>query len=227
MTSSELSLVHRTLPARRGAPPHPALVVLHGRGADELDLLPIAEMLDPRLFVISVRAPFRLFPGWQWYELLDRGAPEPASFAASQARLERFLDEITGAYPIARDGVWLLGFSQGAMMSGTVTLRRPERVAGTVMLSGYLPFDVPPPDTPPAIRGKPFFVAHGTADPILPLAMGRAARLVLEAAGADVTYHEYPMAHQVALEEIEDLVRWFARYLPASQTPDAAAEEGR
>ncbi len=209
MDPARLSLQHLARPPRAGGPgPHPALILLHGRGADEADLLPLTDELDPRLFVVSVRAPLPLPPGYAWYHLLDLGNPEPSSFARSLDLLALFLEEFLLVYPIDATRIFTLGFSQGAMMAGSLLLTHPAVAAGTIMLSGYLPLGIGLTFDPTKLAGRAVFVAHGTADPVIPVAMGRQARDVLRQVGADLTYREYPIAHYLDPSELQDVATW-------------------
>ncbi len=214
------TLTHRVLRPRTPVEGlAPALLMLHGRGADELDLLGLADSLDPRLLVVSARAPARLGFGYHWYDLLDIGRPEPRSFVRSLELLKRFAGELGELYGADPARLYLLGFSQGAMMSGSLTVLHPQLVAGTVMLSGYLPLAAGLDTDPAKLKGQPFYVAHGTQDPVIPVSFGREAREYLRSVGADLTYSEYPMGHQIALEELEDVSAWLTSRLdtPALQ----------
>jgi phospholipase/carboxylesterase len=204
----DLALTHRTAAARSGEPPHPCLLLLHGRGADEHDLLGLAGLLDPRLFCVSARAPLRApgLPGYQWHTSLATGSPEPVSMLQSLSRLRQLLGELAGAYPVDPERLFVLGFSQGAAMTLALTSAEPAAVAGALALSGFWP----PAARAEALKGKPLFVAHGTADPILPVHFGRGVRDSLRAAGADLTYREYPMAHQITEAELADVNAWLA-----------------
>ena len=200
-------------PRQAAAEPHACLVLLHGRGSNEQDLFGLVPELPKQPLVVSVRAPFPFpFGGYFWYELDERdGAPEDATLKSSLDQLIEFLKDLPSHYPIDPARLFLLGFSQGALMSGCVTLAEPELVKGTVMLSGYLPAEIPLATNETSVRGKPIFVAHGSYDNVLPVVKGRQARMHLEGLQADVEYHEYPMDHQVMLEELQDLNRWFEK----------------
>lgn len=208
-TLDNAALYHRVVPPREAVPGQsPALLMLHGRGANELDLLDLAEELDPRLLVVSARAPFQMGSGYHWYQLLGIGEPEPQSFAHSRSALRRFIDEIIPGFDINPACLFLLGFSQGGMMAGTITLTNPDLAAGTIILSGYLPLHAGLEIDTEAVRGRAFFVAHGEQDDVLPIHYGREAKEFLERAGADLTYHEYAMRHSVGYEELTDLNSW-------------------
>jgi phospholipase/carboxylesterase len=187
--------------------------MLHGRGADEHDLLTLAANFDRRLLPISVRAPYVLNPGYHWYELRQIAEPEPRTFSQSVQILLKFIDEVPSAYGVDRGQIYLLGFSQGATMAGAVALTAPDRIAGAIMLSGYLPLNSGLEIDGSALAGRSFFVGHGTMDEIIPFALGRLANDYLKSVEADLTYNEYPMGHQIAWPEIEQIGAWLAERL--------------
>lgn len=217
----EHALAHRTLPARNGEAPHPGLLLLHGRGTDEDDLLPLAQQLDPRLFTVSARAPFP-FPwgGNAWYGLDPRGVgfPDQQTLDGSLERLDRFLDEIVREYPIDPSRLYAGGFSMGAAMSATLALLYAERVAGAATLSGYLPTQNSLPFRPESAAGHPIFEAHGTLDDVIPVSWGRATRDALVRMPVDLTYREYPMGHEISGEELRDLQTWITGVLDGRET---------
>jgi phospholipase/carboxylesterase len=211
--TSDASLVHQVAPARAGEAPHPTLLLLHGRGADELDLLGLGPELDPRFFIVSARAPYAWMGGYRWYELEGPGREDAASFGHSLGVLQGFVEELTAAYPVHPTRLFLLGFSQGAVMANALTLSAPQRVAGAVLLSGFQPnLDSFTVDAE-GIKGKPFFVAHGTLDPLLGVELGRTTRQTLSRLGADVTYREYDMGHQIIAPELADFDTWLKERL--------------
>lgn len=205
---TNLNLRYETRLPQVGTPPYPALVLLHGRGANEWDLMPLANHLDPRFLVLSVRAPWRLDDGWEWYRMQDTLAPPDArSFEQSIAALQGLLHDLAGALPLDVKRCFGLGFSQGALMLGAALLRMPRYFRGVALLSGYLPTSVIPSDAD--ATGARCWIGHGSHDPVVPVALARAERDALEALGATVTYHEYAMAHQITLEELQAVNGWF------------------
>jgi phospholipase/carboxylesterase len=209
MSGNSLGFTHVVRPPRGGGPgPHPVLVLLHGRGADEQDLLGLADELDPRLYVVSARAPLTMGPGFAWYHLVDIGNPDLASFKTSLSGLTRFVEALPSTYPIDGSRIYLLGFSQGAMMAGSLLLVRPSLPAGTVMLSGYLPLNAGLAVEPAGLVGRPVFVGHGTVDPVIPIEAARQARDYLTRAGTALTYREYPIPHYIAPNELSDVSSW-------------------
>jgi phospholipase/carboxylesterase len=216
-----LSLTHQVVPARQpvsGA--SPGLLLLHGRGANELDLLGLAEELDPRLTVISVRAPHRRSVGYHWYDLINVGVPEPTSYTVGRERLEQFVGEAVARYGLDPARLYLLGFSQGAMMAGGLALVMPERIAGAVMLSGYLPLQQGLAVNEAGLRGQAFFVAHGTYDSVIPVRYAREARDYLTRVGADLIYREYPIEHYVSPDELAEVAAWLTARLDGPVRPE-------
>jgi phospholipase/carboxylesterase len=200
-------LRHLTRPA--AGEPEGALVLLHGRGADEHDLLPLLDLLDPerRLLGITPRAPLSLPPGGaHWYRLGGIPTPDPGTFFATLEAAAAFLDSI----PVPIDRVVLGGFSQGAVMSWALGLGagRP-RPAAIVALSGFMPevegFEL----DLAGLDGYPIAVAHGSLDPVIPVEFGRAAAARVRDAGAAVQWRETPVPHTIdprVLRELQGFV---------------------
>jgi phospholipase/carboxylesterase len=190
------------------------LVLLHGYGADEHDLLPIAHELDPRLRAVSLQAPLSLGGTMRAWFNLGQG-PRGISFDPDEAR-EGLQGAIAAIEDVARESPKpiLLGFSQGAAMALGVALMRPELPAAVLSLSGVPPV-LEPRDLAPAekLQKFPVFAAHGLHDPLLPIDLGRTVRAELERLGLDVEWHEYPMGHMVVPQEIDDARAWLARHL--------------
>jgi phospholipase/carboxylesterase len=187
------------------------LLLLHGRGTDEHDLLPLARELDSRLFTVAARAPLA-FPwgGFAWYELDPSGVgyPDKESIDHSLDLLRRFVDEILAAYPIDPQCFFVAGFSMGAAMSAAVALSEPEKIAGAAILSGYVPLEAGLPLRPDRAVGLPIFEAHGALDQTIPIRWGRASRDYLLSTPVDLTYREYPIGHSVDPQELRDLAAW-------------------
>jgi phospholipase/carboxylesterase len=191
--------------------PAGALVLLHGRGADERDLFPLLDLLDPerRLLGVTPGGPHRLPPGGRhWYALGGIPTPDPATFAATAPRLAAFLDGL----PVPLDRVVLGGFSQGTVMSYAMSLGpgRP-RPAGLVAMSGFLPRVADWPLEPERLRGVPVGIAHGSLDPVIPAQFAAEAEATLTAAGADVLRLSSPVPHMVDPDWIEPLRDLVAR----------------
>ena len=212
--ASTLSLVHLTQPPRTpSSGPPPLLVLLHGVGSNESDLIGLAPYLDGRFFIISARAPVELGPGmYGWFHvMLDPVTPviNPDEAERSRLILLQFINEATQAYGSDPHRVYLLGFSQGAIMSLSIALTRPDTLAGVVGMSGRILPEVLPHAAPPeAMRGLPVLIVHGTEDPVLPIQHGRAARDLLSALPVSLTYREYPIGHYVSEESLAEVAAW-------------------
>jgi len=214
-----MTLEARVRPA--AGPPEGALVLLHGRGADELDLFPLLDLFDPeRRFVAATpRAPLALPPGgWHWYAFRELGFPDPVTFDRVYPEAARWLDDFLTGNDVPPQRLVLGGFSQGAVMTYALGLGagRP-RPAALIALSGFVPavegfeLDLTPPLPPVAI-------GHGTLDPVIPVEFGRAARALLEEASVDVLYREYPLPHTIDPAYASELPRWIAEHLEKGQT---------
>jgi phospholipase/carboxylesterase len=182
--------------------PEGLLVLHHGRGSDEADLLGLADVLDPqaRLQIVTPRAPlqFRGSPGFHWYVVPRVGYPDPDTFAASARLLAELHDELWERTGIGPDRTVLGGFSQGTVMSYAMALDgdRPAP-AGILAFSGFIP-TVPGWEPSLADRtGTKVFIAHGRRDPVIGVEFGRTARDTLTAGGLAVEYHESDAAHQI------------------------------
>jgi phospholipase/carboxylesterase len=205
------ALAYRERPAA-GAPAG-LLVLHHGRGADEHDLLGLADVLDPqrRLHVVTPRAPLTL-PGWpgnHWYVVPRVGFPDPETFRVSYDALAAFHDELWERTGIAPERTVLGGFSMGSVMSYATGLGpgRPAP-AGILAFSGFVPtVDGWQPDLA-ARPGLRAFIAHGRQDPVIGVDFARRARDLLTAGGLDVVYHEGDGAHFIDPAHVPAATEW-------------------
>ena len=209
-------LVYRERPA--DGDPAGLLVLHHGRGADEHDLLPLADVIDPqrRLHVVTPRAPLQLpgWPGHHWYVVPRVGYPDPDSWRASVAALAAFHDELwqrTGTTPVQ---TVLGGFSMGSVMSWSLgsSAARPAP-AGILALSGFVP---QVEGWQPSLADRSdtrVFIAHGRRDPVIAVDFGRQARDLAEAGGLAVEYHEGDGGHEIDPAHVAPAVDWIGRTL--------------
>ena len=222
-----MTLTYRERPAAHD--PAGLLVLHHGRGADEHDLLGLADVLDPqrRLHVVTPRAPLTLagWPGYHWYTVPRVGYPDPETFRRAYAELAGFHDELWGRTGVEPAATVLGGFSMGSVMSYALGLGgdRPAP-AGILAFSGFIPtVEGWQPDLG-SRPDLPVFIAHGRQDPVIDVAFARRARELLEAAGLPVSYHESDAVHQIDPVHIPAATQWLATVTggaPASATPSA------
>jgi phospholipase/carboxylesterase len=205
------ALIYRERPA--AGPPEGLLVLHHGRGADEHDLLTLADVLDPtrRLHVVTPRAPLQLpgSPGYHWYLVPRVGYPDPDTFEAARRQLGELHDELWQRTGITPERTVLGGFSMGAVMSYAMALSadRPAPL-GILAFSGFIP-DVE--GWQPDLAGRTavrVFIAHGLQDQVIDVAFARAAAERLRAAGLPVDYRESDAAHHIDPREIPAAGAW-------------------
>jgi phospholipase/carboxylesterase len=201
-----------------GAEADGLLVLHHGRGSDEQDLIGLADVLDPagRLHVVAPRAPLRLAgsPGYHWYLVPRVGYPDPDSFDAAYAELSAFHDDLWERTGIGPQRTVLGGFSMGTVMSYALGLGagRPAP-AGILALSGFVPtVDTWHPSFDDR-RDTRILIAHGRGDPVIPVTFARQARDLLEPAGFDIDYREFDGAHHVDPADIPREVAWLGGVL--------------
>ena len=204
--------------------PRAAVVWLHGLGADGHDFEPIVPELRLPFAVRFVfpHAPMRAVTinngavMRAWYDVRGIGGErreDADGVRASQAHVEALIAR-EKARGITADRLVLAGFSQGGAMALHTGLRHPERLAGILALSCFLPLaDILKTEAAPANRDVPIFIAHGIHDPLIPLARAQQARDILTELGWRVEWHEYPMPHSVCMEEVADVAAWLTRVL--------------
>ena len=215
-----------TLDYQTGDSPKSCIIILHGLGASATDFVPVARQWNLRalgdvryVFPFAPEQPVTINGGMRmpaWYDILGldlvRREDEKslrASAVALQALIER---EIAGGIPASR--IVLAGFSQGCAMTLLTGLRAPQRLAGLLGMSGYLPLAATTAaERSAANRDTPIFLAHGRMDPVVPFERGTATRDALVALGHPVEWHDYPMQHSVSEQEIEDTQAWLLKVL--------------
>jgi phospholipase/carboxylesterase len=218
MLPMPLSLTHLLRPPAQNIARPPLLVLLHDVGGNEGEPFVIASQIDPRFLVLSVRAPLEQAANrFAWYEVAftpERPVIDPGQASASLRQLLHFLDEAVLAYGADPRQVYLMGFSQGAVMCANVALTAPERVAGVVLMSGrILPEITPLIADRSRLGGLPILVLHGLDDDVLPIGYGRATQRLLDQLQADLQYQEYPIGHEVQPQSLADALRWLSERL--------------
>jgi len=198
--------------------PEGLLILHHGRGTDERDLIGLADFIDPekRLRVVSPRAPLQLpgSPGYHWYLVPRVGYPDPETFEAARAALAELHDELWEESGIGPGRTVLGGFSMGAVMSYTMALsaERPS-VAGILAFSGFVPTVE---GWEPALADRTetrAFVSHGRRDPVIGIDFAERARELLTEGGLDVTYRESDLGHQIDPAHLREAGAWLGEVL--------------
>jgi phospholipase/carboxylesterase len=205
------ALIHRERPA--DGDPAGLLVLHHGRGAHEHDLLGLADVLDPRrrLHVVTPRASLTI-PGWpgnHWYVVPRVGYPDPGTFRAAYAKLAAFHDELWERTGIAPERTVFGGFSMGSVMSYALGLAGDRPVpAGILAFSGFIPTV---PGWEPDLGSRPdlpVFIAHGRRDPVMEVGFAQRAQALLEAGGLPVEYHESDAGHTIDPAHLPRAADW-------------------
>ena len=218
MVSKQLSLTHLVqVPAshnENSALKYPTILALHGRGSNEEDLIGLAPYLPKEVLWISPRGTFSLGPdAYEWFQITQIGKPDPIRLANALNVIGHFIDEIIQTYPVDEKKLYLLGFSQGTIVSFSYTLTNPQRIAGVVAQSGYIPHESGLQIDEAGVKNKPFILTHGNQDPLLSVDWARRSRDTLQNLGADVEYHEFNMGHQVTAETLDVISMWLEKQL--------------
>lgn len=197
----------------------PVVILMHGRGADLTDLVPLADRFPDHVALVFPRAlhagaPWGYGTGWAWYEYEGGDRPEVASFRASQVALEQLIDGLPGLLGFEPGPVVPGGFSQGGTMAIGYALRYPGAVPGVMNFSGFVPSHPDVEVTPSTVVDTEFWWGHGTRDQAVvydPLAVE--GRHALRTAGAELAARDYPMGHGISPGELEDAVSWLGQLL--------------
>jgi phospholipase/carboxylesterase len=198
-----------------GEGPHPTVVLLHGWGASAHDLLGLAPILhrgEALVLCPQGSLAFQAGPGavgYGWFPMSQGRPPERAAIEEACTVLDDFLDEVVARYPVDPERLVLGGFSQGGFIAYQIALRQPERFAGLLALSSWLPaelaLDIP---ARPEHAQLPTLVIHGSDDPMIAVDRGRDSRDVLLRLGVPTVYREYAMGHEIRPEALREILVW-------------------
>jgi phospholipase/carboxylesterase len=209
-----MNLIH-TIFEPEGAGPHPTLLMLHGRGANALDLLGIAPHLcGGKFLVLCPQAPLQVplegaAVGYEWFPFVGSGLFDLKALLSVREELRTFLADASQRYPIDSKKLAVLGFSQGGVMAYSLGLGEPERFAALAVLSSWLPKDLLSalPDVP-ATEQLPVLIQHGSRDELVDVGRARQSVEILRDLRVPVTYREHDMGHEINARSFGDLSAW-------------------
>ena len=207
-----MNLLH-TLYEPAGDGPHPTILALHGWGASGMDLLGLAPYLSGGQFLVLCpqgRVEVALGPtvGYGWFPLTLGAPPDPEAFAAGVDDVRGFVDGALQRYPVNPSKLVVLGFSQGGVIAYALALAEPQRFAGLVVLSSWLPESVVQPLPAGSGERLPTLVHHGARDDLIDVARGRESVETLRRLQVPVVYREFDMGHEINAESLTDLSNW-------------------
>ena len=207
------SLFHITRPSslKENAP---LLIMLHGYGSDENDLFSFATELPKELFIISLRAPNSMNPyGNAWYVIhfdeIQNKWNDTEQAIESRDLIAQFIDEACSKYPVNKNNVTLLGFSQGTILSYAVAFTYPKKVKNIIALSGYISEDMIPENLDvDAYSHLNFYCSHGSQDQVIPVEWARKSPKFLNHLGIKHIYSEFPVGHGVSPQNFYEFKNW-------------------
>ena len=216
---SDLSLEYLIRKPANSLSHPPLLIMLHGYGSNERDLFSFAEELPPDLLILSVRAPLSMgFGSYAWYSInfeADRNNFSNLEEANSAlGEIDRFVDGALDKYAPDPNRVFLMGFSQGTILSLAYALNHPGRIQHVIALSGYVNQKLlRTPLVANDYKGLDIFASHGTADQVIPVEWARRTPEFLEKLKIEHEYKEYPVGHGVSPQNFFDLLSWIRKRL--------------
>jgi len=209
---TELSLYHviRESSLKENAP---LLILFHGYGSDENDLFSFATELPEEMFIVSARAPYAMQPyGNAWYAInfdAEKGKwSDNEQAVQSRDLIAQFIDEVIIKYPVNKDNVSLLGFSQGTILSYAVALTYPEKIKNIIALSGYINTDIFETKPKETYKHLSFYCSHGSVDQVIPVDWARRTPEFLNKLDISHKYNEFPVGHGVAPQNFYEFRDW-------------------
>lgn len=187
---------------------YPALFVLHGIGSNEQNMLTLVDGLEEQFYIFSIRGHLPHPPGFSYFTIQGYGKPHRDVFDQGVKQLTSFIDYACEKYPLDINRLFLLGFSQGAILSMTLGLTMGNRIKGIVALSGYIPAFVKEEYNLEPVDQQSLFISHGNMDQVLPYEWGIANDEFFRELGANVTFKTYQEGHTVSLRNQQDFIKW-------------------
>ncbi|GKU26831.1 alpha/beta hydrolase [Clostridium folliculivorans] len=187
---------------------YPVIYAMHGMGSDEEDILSLIGELKNDFILIGIRGSIIQGRGFAYFSIKGYGNPDRESFDKAVKSLEEFIHNAAVAYPIDNNRQYLLGFSQGSILSMSLALVMGNKVKGIAALSGYIPRFVKEEYKIKSVEDVSVFISHGEFDPIFPLDIGKDNYEFFRERSRNVIFKTYPSGHEVSLKNINDVIRW-------------------
>jgi len=191
----------------------PLLLMLHGYGSNEEDLFSFANELPDELLIISARAPLAIdFGGFAWYtihfEENDKKFSDIPEAIKARNLIVKFIDELQETYHFNPSKSFLMGFSQGTILSYSVALSHPEKINNIIALSGYINNELINKKIEPNYENLNFFCSHGSVDPVIPIEWARKITPYLQELNISHQYKEYYAGHGIVPQNFADMKQW-------------------
>jgi phospholipase/carboxylesterase len=187
---------------------YPALFVMHGMGSNEQNMLSLVDGLDDHFYIFSVRGHLTQGPGFAYFSIQGYGKPHREIFDEGISKITTFINDATENYPLDSNQVYLMGFSQGAIVSMTLAASLGNKIKGVVALSGYIPQFVKEEYTLNPGSHLSVFISHGEYDQVLPKEWGKESVEFFTRHGVPVTFKSYPEGHTVSVKNHQDFHSW-------------------
>ena len=187
---------------------YPVIYAMHGMGSDEVDIHNLIEELQNDFILIAIRGTLAKDNGFAYFKIKSFGNPDIDSFDSAVANLKEFIVNAPKDYPIDTESQYLLGFSQGAILSMTLALTMGDKLKGIIALSGYIPRHVKASYPIESVEKLSVFISHGEFDPIFPVSIGQDNYDFFKARNGKVTYKHYPAGHEVSFDMKVDFIKW-------------------
>ncbi|NHM32847.1 alpha/beta hydrolase [Neobacillus terrae] len=205
----ELSHPEKIIPGKK----YPALFVMHGIGSNEKNMISLVNGLEESFYIFSVRGHLSQPPGFAYFTIEGYGKPHRDVFDEAILKLKSFIDYACEEYPLDQSQIYLMGFSQGAIVSMTLGLTLGDKIKGIIALSGYIPAFVKEEYPIHTGHNLEAFISHGEFDQVLPFDWGKENAEFFKKLGIPVTFKAYPEPHTVSEENYCDFHKWLKNNL--------------
>jgi predicted esterase len=203
---TDLGFIHRFVPG--GTANSPVLLLLHGTGGDENDLIPLGRELLPGAALLSLRGKVLENGMPRFFRRLAEGVFDLQDLEKRTEELGRFIEGARREYALKENKLVAVGYSNGANIAASLILREPQHLSGAVLFRAMVPFT---PESIPDLRGMPIFLGAGKGDPIVPAANSRRLASIFEAGGAEVSFHWHTGGHELGQDDLDAARVWSAR----------------